>query len=251
MVPRSQTAGRERDGIVKRLLAPLRNLWAREARANTVPRPVCECYLELDDPRRTGAQRLHAEVQDTSLPAWARLLALVEEAERDGREVFSPAADLPPEDWARIVELPAGIGHLKQVKHLVLYGSSLVRIPPEIGEMSALEEFSPYTSYRLHWLPYEITRCTALVESTISTRATYGNRKTDMPIPSLSQDHPGVPAACSLCGSAFGGRAPIQRWVRKVVATDFVPLLAHLCSEACVQALPEPASADGSVQTPE
>lgn len=190
-------------------------------------------------------------MQDRPLPAWERLLALVEEAAVDGREVFSPAAELHPGDWAQIVELPPSIGRLKQVRHLVLYGSSLVRIPPEIGEMNALEEFSPYTSYRLHWLPYEITRCEALVESTISTRALYGNSRNDMPCPELPRDHPGIPAACSLCGGAFTAGPPIQRWIRRWVATDFVPLLAHLCSQGCFDALPEPSSTDGSVETPD
>ncbi|MER7694405.1 hypothetical protein [Streptomyces sp. NPDC097610] len=40
----------------------------------------------------------------------------------------------------------------------MLYGSDLVRISPEIGTMTSLEEFTPYTSYRLHWFPYKITR---------------------------------------------------------------------------------------------
>jgi hypothetical protein len=31
--------------------------------------------------------------------------------------------------------------------------------------MSSLENFDPYTSYRLHWLPYEITRCPNLRSS--------------------------------------------------------------------------------------
>ena len=31
----------------------------------------------------------------------------------------------------------------------MLYRSNLVRIPPEIGMMTSLEEFDPYTSYRL------------------------------------------------------------------------------------------------------
>lgn len=35
----------------------------------------------------------------------------------------------------------------------MLYRSNLVRIPPEIGAMTSLEEFTPYTSYRLHWFP--------------------------------------------------------------------------------------------------
>ena len=58
-----------------------------------------------------------------------------------------------------------------------LYGSGLVRIPPEVGEMTALEDFDPYTSYRLHWFPFEITRCPKLKDSRVSTRALYGNFK--------------------------------------------------------------------------
>ena len=52
---------------------------------------------------------------------------------------------MTPAEWAQITELPKSIGKLKSVKHLILYGSSLVRIPPEIGEMDALEKFTPYT----------------------------------------------------------------------------------------------------------
>ncbi|MDX2565372.1 hypothetical protein PV371_38115 [Streptomyces sp. TX20-6-3] len=66
-----------------------------------------------------------------------------------------------------------------------LYGSNLVRIPPEIGAMTSLEEFSPYTSHRLHWFPYEITRCWKLVRSTISTRSLFGNFKLRPPFPRL------------------------------------------------------------------
>jgi hypothetical protein len=40
--------------------------------------------------------------------------------------------------------LPPAIAKLTEVKHLVLYGTNLVRIPPEIGAMSALEVFAPY-----------------------------------------------------------------------------------------------------------
>jgi hypothetical protein len=44
-----------------------------------------------------------------------------------------------------IVTLPPTIAKLTAVKHLMLHGSNLVRIPPEIGVMTSLEEFTPYT----------------------------------------------------------------------------------------------------------
>lgn len=145
-----------------------------------------------------------------------------------------------PGEWAQITELPKTISKLKRVKLFSLYGSSLVRIPPEIGEMSALEQFKPYTSYRLHWFPYEITRCTNLKHSTISTRALYGNCKYRAPFPKLPQNHPGVPDRCSVCEGSFGAAAPLQYWVSLRVGTDVVPLLVHACSEQCLSKLPQP-----------
>jgi hypothetical protein len=51
--------------------------------------------------------------------------------------------------------------------------------------MTGLEVFTPYMSYRLHWFPYEITRCPALRDSTVSTRALYGNHKLRPPFRKL------------------------------------------------------------------
>src|SRR4051794_934109 len=89
------------------------------------------------------------------------------------------------EKYNQIVVLPPTIAKLKSVKVLSLYRSNLVRIPPEIGEMTSLEEFDPYTSYRLHWLPYEITRCQNLKRSRVSPRALFGNYKYRPPFPRL------------------------------------------------------------------
>jgi hypothetical protein len=47
-------------------------------------------------------------------------------------------------------------------------------------------EFTPYMSYRLHWSPYEITRGARLNESSVSTRALYGNHKFRPPFPRLA-----------------------------------------------------------------
>jgi hypothetical protein len=127
--------------------------------------------------RAGGAVRLHTEAQDPDCPAWQRLLELIEEAVAEGPELFAPLEKLAPDEAAQIVTLPATIAKLKSVKRLFLYGSSLVRVPPEIGEMSSLEVFDPYTSYRLHWFPYEITCCPKLRYSRVSTRALYGNFK--------------------------------------------------------------------------
>jgi hypothetical protein len=86
-------------------------------------------------------------------------------------ELSAPVEKLAPGEETQIVTLPSTIAKLKSVKRLFLYGSSLVRVPPEIGEMSTLEVFDSYTSYRLHWFPYEITRCPKLRHSRVSTRA--------------------------------------------------------------------------------
>ena len=181
------------------------------------------------------------EEQDTECAGWQRLNALIEEAARDGRTEFSPARDMTPAEWVQIIELPRSIAKLKAVKHLILYGSSLVRIPPEIGEMESLEKFSPYTSYRLHCFPYEITRCRKLKDSTISTRALYGNYKSRAPFPMLPQVFPGWrPARCSVCDGPFGTKFPLQYWITLPVATDVIPLLVHACSEQCIAKLPRP-----------
>ncbi|MCU0542149.1 MAG: hypothetical protein MUE44_08135 [Oscillatoriaceae cyanobacterium Prado104] len=135
----------------------------------------CECFAAHYSGRRVTKIKLHSEQQDLECDAWKRLLELVEVAAKDEREEFAPRREMQEDDWQQIITLPATIAKLKSVKHLMLYVSNLVRIPPEIGEMTNLEKFTPHTSYRLHWFPYEITRCKQLKDSTVSTRALYGN----------------------------------------------------------------------------
>jgi hypothetical protein len=143
----------------------------------------------------------------------------------------------------------------------MLYGGNLVRIPPEIGAMTSLEEFTPYTSYRLHWFPYELTRCPALRRSTVSTRALYGNHKTRPPYPALTSPaadladlDPGVWGTtairtCSVCDQPVGGADLRQVWIAlRTSGADVLPLLVNACSAACVAALPPPA--EGYVRTP-
>ncbi|MET9735865.1 leucine-rich repeat domain-containing protein [Streptomyces sp. NPDC006458] len=214
---------------------------------------ACSCF-DQSRPRPRARVGFHGERQDTSAQGWRRLLELVDEAAADGREEFRPLTGLSPQERREVVTLPPSIASLTAVRHLVLYGSNLVRIPPEIGAMTSLEEFTPYTSYRLHWFPYEITRCRKLTRSTVSTRALFGNEKLRPPFPRLQpgQDPPadpdredldprrwGVTAIhnCSVCEGPAGPRLQ-QAWISLRVATDVLPLLVNACSPACFAALP-------------
>ena len=137
----------------------------------------CNCLEPQYKNGRFGNLLLHSETQDTNCDAWKLLESLVETAARKRSAEFSPGLEMPPELWSQIITLPRSLAKLTSVKRLYLYGSNLVRIPPEIGAMESLEELDIYTSYRLHWLPYEVTRCQKLKRSRASTRALYGNYK--------------------------------------------------------------------------
>ncbi|MFB7361586.1 leucine-rich repeat domain-containing protein [Streptomyces hydrogenans] len=224
-------------------------------------REVCRCFDQVR-PHPRARVGFHAERQDTSAPGWLRLLELVDEAADDGREEFRPLVELSPEERRQVVTLPPSIATLTAVRHLMLYGSNLVRIPPEIGAMTSLEEFTPYTSYRLHWFPYEITRCRKLARSTVSTRALFGNEKLRPPFPRLRPARGSVAdldlesldarrwgaTAIRSCGVCDGPIAPgglHQAWISLRVATGVLPLLVSACSPACVARLP--AGAEGYV----
>ena len=233
--------------------------------APVLPRPR-ETYAAASITRRRRGRRgvsFHKEQQDTQAAGWLRLLALIDEAAADGREVFKPFVEMSAAERRQVITLPPAIGRLTAVKHLVLYGTNLVRIPPEIGAMTSLTTFEPYTSHRLHWYPYELTRCAGLVNSTVSTRALYGNFKFRPPFPALravtpaeqgdfTALAPGVWGAdavrtCSVCDEPVD-RELHQVWISRSVGTDVLPLLVNACSTACVATLPPPHP--GYVTTP-
>jgi hypothetical protein len=207
--------------------------------------PWCLCLAE-QEVRDHPPTRFHDAVQDETCEGWKALLDLIEQAARDGRPDLEPMGELGLERWREVITLPPTIAKLKQVKSLLLYGSHLVRLPPEIGEMTSLVELDPYTSYRLHWLPYEVTRCPALRSSRFSTRALYGNYKFRPPFPDLDVERGPETSTCSVCARPI--ETSIQAWISLRVAKDVLPLLVNACSHACIARLPEPA--EGYVPRP-
>ncbi|MBD0297725.1 MAG: leucine-rich repeat domain-containing protein [Flavisolibacter sp.] len=167
----------------------------------------------------------------------------MEKVARKGSSEFSPGEALGLELYTQIKTLPESIGKLKKVRKIWLYGSKLQRIPPEIGQMEALEYFDVYTSYDLQWLPYEIMYCKRLKDSRISTRALYGNYKNRMAFPSLQNNpvrYEGETLHCSVCKKEMTYQQTNQMWISLNVATDVLPLLVNLCSQECEASLPKP-----------
>lgn len=187
--------------------------------------------------------KIENDVQDKSSVAWKKLCDYVDKVASDNIDEFSPLEELGPELFSQIHTLPETISKLTKVKKVWLYGSQLKRIPPEIGQMEALEYFDPYTSYDLHWFPYEITKCSNLKNSRVSTRALYGNRKNRMGFPRLTHNpvrYSGDSIYCSVCSRPMTYKQTNQLWISLWVGTDVLPLLTNLCSKECENKLPKP-----------
>lgn len=201
----------------------------------------CGCLTMPTKKGMPDVPHLHADEQDLGAPGWSYTLDQVRSGVTEGIKIFDPSAQVPWDDWMKVVTLPEEISQLKTVLQIRLYGSYLRRLPPQIGRLVALEELDIYTSYSLHWLPYEITRCSRLTKSRMSTRALYGNRKTRLPFPRLSAPVEALmPPTCSVCDRAFGPVAPELYWVSLRIGTDTVPLLIHSCSRDCTLSVPTP-----------
>lgn len=188
-------------------------------------------------------KKIENNVQDKNSVAWKKICDYIDQVAEDGREEFSPAEELGYELFSQIHTLPETISKLNKVKKVWLYGSQLKRIPPEIGQMESLEYFDPYTSYSLHWFPYEITKCKNLKDSRVSTRAIYGNFKNRMGFPDLANNpirYSGETIKCSVCNKMMSYEQTNQLWISLPVGTDVLPLLVNVCSEKCKDTLPKP-----------
>ena len=187
--------------------------------------------------------RISNNVQDRESVAWYSLCDYIELVAAKSIEEFTPLEALGSELFSQIHTLPETISKLKKVKKVCLYGSKLKRIPPEIGEMESLEYFDPYTSYDLHWFPFEITKCKKLIDSRVSTRALFGNYKNRMRFPLLAHNpvrYIGEKVKCSVCNNEISYDETNQLWISLKVGTDILPLLVNLCSKKCETDLPKP-----------
>jgi hypothetical protein len=187
--------------------------------------------------------KIENDVQDRNCEAWKKLCEYVDEIAESGETEFAPRDELGPQLFSQIHTLPESIAKLTKVKKMCLYGSKLKRIPPEIGEMKNLQYFDPYTSYDLHWFPYEITHCKKLKDSCVSTRTLFGNIKNRMGFPYLGDNpvrYAGDSVKCSVCKKDIAYDETYQLWITLRVGTDDLPLLVNSCSEQCTSNLPEP-----------
>ena len=183
---------------------------------------------------------------------------------------FYPASVLERGEREFMQELPPSFALLAPfVTDINLYSTALVYIPPSIGNFRKLKSFTPYTSYNLHYFPYEILHIgKTLADSTISTRALYGNYKNAMPFPKLPEDPLSAPKSlqllalqkvepkdscdvssmitrgtveCSVCRDLFkpSENGIFQYWTSQCSGTDYVPLLINACSISCINAVPD------------
>ena len=187
--------------------------------------------------------KIENDVQDRNSFAWKKLCEYVDKVEMENREEFSPLEELGQELFTQIYTLPESISKLKKVKKVWLYGSKIKRLPPEIGEMESLEYFDSYTSYDLHWFPFEITNCKKLKDSRVSTRSLYGNYKNRKEFSSLTNKsirYLYKTVKCSFCKKELSYSEINQVWITLLVGTDVLPLLTNLCSVECENKLPKP-----------
>lgn len=214
----------------------------------------CDCF-KWDEASAPTETKFHSQLQDTDSTGWKQLVDLIDRTAAEGREELAPFDEMKWDHKKDVITLPSTIGTLKSVKRLLLTASCLVRLPPEVGDMANLVELDTYTSYRLHWLPYELTRCAKLEATKFSTRALYGNYKYRPPFPELEgplssprdvdlrnlpPERYGAPAitTCSVCRMPLATAGLYQAWISLKVGTDVLPLLVNACSTNCLVQLP-------------
>lgn len=212
--------------------------------ANAIERVIreghCSCLASKTKKGNPSVPNLHNEFQDQSVPGWEKCVTLVQQAAKSNATILEPSADISPIELCSVVTMPREISSLESLRELRLYGSHLQRLPPEIGQLKSLANLDVYTSYSLHWLPYEITRCRQLRETRMSTRALYGNYKTRLPFPRLRDSIDTLtPETCSVCNKRFGNKKPQPYWTTLRIGTDNVPLLTHSCSTECTGSIPD------------
>ena len=186
--------------------------------------------------------QFHRDKNTESDRAWDIVQDVFDRVARHGNKKLILSEHMDREDYKALNTLPASIANLKDLRELVIYRSQISFLPREIMHCENLQVFTPYTSWRLHWLPYEITNC-PLKSTTISTRVLYGNYKLRPPFPNVKDKawlwRDGK-EYCSVCFKECDDLD--QYWISQVIGTDIVPLLASVCGFVCLSALGDPAN---------
>lgn len=147
---------------------------------------------------------IHVDAPFSSKRAWEIACEIIDVAARQSLKELNLGREMDRGAYMALNPLPGTIGDLKNLRRLVLYGSNISSLPREIAGWVNLRLFEPYTSYRLHWYPFELTRCKNLKSSCVSTRALYGNYKLRPPFPDLSRSSwkwlSGI-SCCSICNT--------------------------------------------------
>lgn len=202
------------------------------------PARWCDCF---QDAYTYNHNAFHKDKNAETDRAWSVVQEVFDKAARNGTQDLILNRHMDIADYKALNTLPKSIAKLKDLRKLVIYGSQISCIPREIMHCHNLEVFDPYTSYRLHWFPYEISKCN-LIDSTISTRALYGNYKLRSPFPNLNKEKWIWSHGDNYCSVCLGNSEALdQYWISQRIGTDVVPLLASVCSMSCLSALGDPA----------
>src|SRR5262245_11938788 len=81
---------------------------------------------------------MHGEAQDQSAAGWGQVTDLIERLAQTSAPILEPSAQIPWEDWMRVITLPPQVASLTHVVEIRLYGSHLRRLPPETARMTLL-----------------------------------------------------------------------------------------------------------------
>lgn len=204
-------------------------------RAHLLTSQLARCECVTAEKRKN--LELHDEPQDTECDAWLKLEASIERAAAQQVEEFAPLRMLSPEERRWIVTLPPSIVKVKSLRRLILAGSALVRLPPELGQLD-LSDLVIHPSPRLHWFPYEMIRLKN-VRLTLSAHALYGNHRHRPTFPHLlPKTSSPATRPCAVCHRPFDDVAQWRVWISLPIGAEVLPLLVQACSFQCVQALP-------------
>jgi len=159
--------------------------------------------------------KLHKDKRAITKRAWNIVEEIFDKAAKKGIRKLILSEHMDRADYNALNTLPASISKLKDLRELDIYRSQISFLPRQIMHCENLQIFTPYTSYRLHWFPYEMTKCN-LKQTTISTRALYGNYKLRSPFPDLSKEAwiwPDGDDFCSVCLKK--GTSLDQYWIQQ------------------------------------